>query len=75
MRVIALVGLGGLEPPTSSLSVEFKRLPDQGSARSMSVHACGRAQWDRAQLLSLGVVSCSGPWEPPASTQRVPHRS
>jgi len=25
-----VVGLGGLEPPTSSLSVQFRRLPDHG---------------------------------------------
>jgi hypothetical protein len=29
--VFVLVGLGGLEPPTSSLSVEFRLLPDEDS--------------------------------------------
>jgi len=31
LEPLDLVGLGGLEPPISSLSVEFKRLPDEGA--------------------------------------------
>src|SRR5207244_1180826 len=52
-----VVGLGGLEPPTSSLSVRNRVAASRGSARSVRVEGCGQAWLRWPRLLSSGVVS------------------